>query len=313
MPLARRPWLVSRAGSASGGTLVALAEAARWLTTEEAGLLSTTTELRSGCPGRARRRTRRRPGARARACGTGATSPTTSSPPSSRSASGRTRSRARCCASSSTPSTGSRPVPTGRSRPSSTAGGSSAPSSSTRDATSASTPRRKDVVASGLVWDDTRELLAQKAFLMHEPLGQGHVDRLCRGPELPRLRRGHRAALHERGAAGAGVLTMAEWGRAAFVHPSVSVPSPSTGMTPPRRIGSASRRTRRQGLHPARRVAKGGEQRNGIPPVAWRRAREQRNGVRPRSLHRARKRRGDATNGARPRSPLTSFSATARR
>ena len=35
---------------------------------------------------------------------------------------------------------------------------------------------KKDrLVASGLVWPDTQELLVQKAYLMHQPFGQGHV------------------------------------------------------------------------------------------------------------------------------------------
>jgi hypothetical protein len=35
---------------------------------------------------------------------------------------------------------------------------------------------KKDrLIASGLVWPDTQDLLVQKAFLMHQPFGQGHV------------------------------------------------------------------------------------------------------------------------------------------
>jgi hypothetical protein len=41
---------------------------------------------------------------------------------------------------------------------------------------------KEDVVASGLVWDEARELLAQKAFLMHQPLGQGHVVAFAEDP-----------------------------------------------------------------------------------------------------------------------------------
>jgi hypothetical protein len=41
---------------------------------------------------------------------------------------------------------------------------------------------KDQVVASGLVWDDVRDLLAQKAFLMHEPLGEGHVIAFAEDP-----------------------------------------------------------------------------------------------------------------------------------
>ena len=35
---------------------------------------------------------------------------------------------------------------------------------------------KKDrLVASGLVWPDTQDLLVQKSYLMHQPMGQGHV------------------------------------------------------------------------------------------------------------------------------------------
>ena len=70
--------------------------------------------------------------------------------------------------------------------------------------------KKDQVVGSGLVWDDVRDLLAQKAFLMHQPTGRGPRRRLRRGPEPPRLRRGHGAAVHERGAPGPGVLTSSD-------------------------------------------------------------------------------------------------------
>ncbi|MEW6323113.1 MAG: hypothetical protein AB1635_18750, partial [Acidobacteriota bacterium] len=31
------------------------------------------------------------------------------------------------------------------------------------------------LVASGLIWPENQDLLVQKAFLMHQPMGQGHV------------------------------------------------------------------------------------------------------------------------------------------
>jgi hypothetical protein len=42
--------------------------------------------------------------------------------------------------------------------------------------------RKDEVVASGLVWDDVRDLLAQKAFLMHQPTGEGHVVAFAEDP-----------------------------------------------------------------------------------------------------------------------------------
>jgi hypothetical protein len=39
-----------------------------------------------------------------------------------------------------------------------------------------------EVVASGFVRDEARELVAQKAFLMHQPLGQGHVVAFAEDP-----------------------------------------------------------------------------------------------------------------------------------
>jgi hypothetical protein len=42
--------------------------------------------------------------------------------------------------------------------------------------------KKDEVVASGFVWDDARDLLAQKAFLMDEPLGEGHVIAFAEDP-----------------------------------------------------------------------------------------------------------------------------------
>jgi len=40
------------------------------------------------------------------------------------------------------------------------------------------------LVASGLVWPEVRRQLARKAFLMHEPLGQGHVIAFAEDPNF---------------------------------------------------------------------------------------------------------------------------------
>ena len=42
--------------------------------------------------------------------------------------------------------------------------------------------RKDEVVASGFVWDGARALLAQKAFLMHQPKGEGHVIAFAEDP-----------------------------------------------------------------------------------------------------------------------------------
>ena len=68
---------------------------------------------------------------------------------------------------------------------------------------------KSSLVASGLIWPEGQDLLVRKAYLMHQPFGQGHVIALRRGPELPRLHRSDDAAVHERGAAGPGLLTAA--------------------------------------------------------------------------------------------------------
>jgi hypothetical protein len=44
--------------------------------------------------------------------------------------------------------------------------------------------KKEDVVASGLVWDDVRDLLAQKAYLIEQPLGQGHVIAFAEDPNF---------------------------------------------------------------------------------------------------------------------------------
>ncbi len=42
--------------------------------------------------------------------------------------------------------------------------------------------RKDEVVASGFVWEGARALLAQKAFLMHQPKGEGHVIAFAEDP-----------------------------------------------------------------------------------------------------------------------------------
>jgi hypothetical protein len=164
-----------------GGTLVALAEAARWLTTEEAGLLSTTTELRSGCP--------------------------EVPEPDEDEGGGK---GAGCEDRGDEPYDLISAIQPERERPDNVPGallrveldpehwlsaGLDGGIQVIVDSRRVFSPlkldkgrnvgvyaSRKDVVASGLVWDDTRSLLAQKSFLMHEPLGDGHVIAFAEDP-----------------------------------------------------------------------------------------------------------------------------------
>ena len=41
---------------------------------------------------------------------------------------------------------------------------------------------KESLVASGLVWDEARDQLARKAFLIHQPLGQGHIVAFAEDP-----------------------------------------------------------------------------------------------------------------------------------
>jgi hypothetical protein len=175
--------VISRIGAwvRSGGTLVALAEAARWLTTEEAGLLATTTELRSGCPDK------------------GSTGSSDDKPPEEA-----------CGAREEEPYDLTSAIQPERERPDAIPGallrvrldpehwlsaGSDGAIQVVVEGRRVFSPLRldkgrnvgvyaakKDVVASGFVWEGARELLAQKAFLMHQPLGRGHVVAFAEDP-----------------------------------------------------------------------------------------------------------------------------------
>ena len=57
------------------------------------------------------------------------------------------------------------------------------------------------LLASGLIWPEGQDLLVQQAVPHAPALRPGPRHRLRRGPQLPRLHRGHDAAVHERRAA----------------------------------------------------------------------------------------------------------------
>ena len=62
------------------------------------------------------------------------------------------------------------------------------------------------LIASGLIWPEAQDILVQKAFLMHQPFGQGHVIAFAEEPNYRAFTEGDDAAVHERGVAGAGLL-----------------------------------------------------------------------------------------------------------
>ena len=163
-----------------GGTLVALGEASRWLSTEDVGLLATTTELRSGCPDR-------EPGDEKEGA-----------PPKT------------CGDETDEPYDLETAVLPERERPEAVPGallrvqldeehwlaaGTDGQIQAIVDSRRVFSPLKLDegrnvgvydseeeVVASGFVRNGARELLAQKAFLMHQTLGQGHVVAFAEDP-----------------------------------------------------------------------------------------------------------------------------------
>ena len=42
--------------------------------------------------------------------------------------------------------------------------------------------KRDRLVAGGLMWPDAQDLVAQKAFLVHQPMGQGHIIAFAEDP-----------------------------------------------------------------------------------------------------------------------------------
>ena len=179
-----------------GGTLVTIAEASRWAASERVNLLETRTELRGGRPETEERpstsrielvfgifRQAVRPAAGRRE--PGATPPrSTTTSRSSRSASGpRTRLAAILRVTTDQEHWLS--------------AGQDGELQVLLEGQRVFTPIRLDrgrnvgvyaakdkLVASGLVWDEARDQLAQKAYLIHQPLGQGHVIAFAEDPNF---------------------------------------------------------------------------------------------------------------------------------
>jgi len=167
----------------AGGTLVALGEATRWLTREKVGLLDTKTELRDGRPEAEPSRDDKKEAEK---------------PP------------AKDKESKPEPFDLEKAIQPERERPDAVPGallrvtldpehwlsaGTGGEVHAIVESRRVFTPLKLDkgtnvgvyakkdqVVASGLVWDDVRDLLAQKAFLMDQPTGEGHVIAFAEDP-----------------------------------------------------------------------------------------------------------------------------------
>ena len=44
--------------------------------------------------------------------------------------------------------------------------------------------KKERLIASGLIWPENQDLLVEKAFLMHQPFGQGHVIAFAEDPNF---------------------------------------------------------------------------------------------------------------------------------
>ena len=183
------PGLVTKLRSwvEAGGTLVALGEAARWLTRDKVELLATTTQLRDGRPD------------------------VEPEPADAKKAEGRpAKEPAKEKDAKAEPFDLEKAIQPERERPDAVPGAQLRVSLDPEHWLSAGSDgeicaivesqrvflplkldkgtnvgvyaKKEEVVGSGLVWDDVRDLLAQKAFLMHQPLGEGHVIAFAEDP-----------------------------------------------------------------------------------------------------------------------------------
>jgi len=188
----------------AGGTLVTLAEASRWATASNVGLLDTTLLLKDGRPDV--------PATTGTAGSGGAAAPSTPagppgpSPPAGAAGAAGTPGNA----SGAKPSSPSPPafdydkaIQPDRERPAAQPGaimhiildtehwlsaGSDAETQAMIEGQRVFAPlklnsgrnvgiygKKNRLIASGLIWPEAQDLLVQKAFLMHQPFGQGHV------------------------------------------------------------------------------------------------------------------------------------------
>ncbi|HXY40622.1 MAG TPA: hypothetical protein VEQ10_13185, partial [Vicinamibacteria bacterium] len=166
-----------------GGTLVALGEASRWLTRENVGLLSTTTELKGGKPDvEEKEEDRKAGGSRAREKEgekpqpfdlEKAIQPERERPDAVPGAVLRVELDREHWLSAGTAGQVHAPVDSGR---------VFTPLKLDKGTNVGVYAKKEAVVASGLVWDDSRDQLAQKAYLMCQPRGDGHVIAFAEDP-----------------------------------------------------------------------------------------------------------------------------------
>ncbi|CAN5520197.1 M14 family zinc carboxypeptidase [soil metagenome] len=170
----------------SGGTLITVAEASRWAARERTNLLSTHTLWRDGTP------EREEPEGQSAAAGASTQKPETSKPDTSK------------------PFDFDKAIQPERERPESLAGailrvalypyhwltaglddeiqtvveGSRvfAPIRLNNGTNVGVYARRDRLVAAGLVWDEAQPLLAERAYLMHQPMGRGHIIAFAEDP-----------------------------------------------------------------------------------------------------------------------------------
>jgi len=180
-----------------GGTLVTIAEASRWAANERVNLIETRTELRGGRPEVEERNTSGASGS------SGSTGSGSAQSGGAGQGSGTTTQQAFDYNKSIQPE---------RERPENTPGaivrvttdqehwlnsGQDGELQVMLEGQRIFTPIRLDrgrnvgvyatrdkLVASGLVWDEARDQLAQKAYLIYEPMGQGHVIAFAEDPNF---------------------------------------------------------------------------------------------------------------------------------
>jgi hypothetical protein len=172
----------------NGGTLITLAEASRWAARDRVGLLSTDTLLRDGTPEREQETPAQAPGGQ----------------------SGQGSAGAKPKADPEKPFDYDKAIEPERERPESLAGallrvrldrnhwltaGLDSELQAIVEGARVFAPLKLNagrnvgvyetadrLVASGLVWKEAQPLLAQRAFLMHQPMGRGHVIAFAEDP-----------------------------------------------------------------------------------------------------------------------------------
>lgn len=181
-----------------GGTLITIAEASRWAARDRVGLLATDTLLRDGSPEREADATPTAP-----AASSSSSSPAAGTPPAESNSTARR-------ADATKPFDYDKAIQPERERPESLAGamlrvrldrhhwltaGLDQEITVVTEGARVFAPIKLDagrnvglyqtedrLLAAGLVWKEAQPLLAQRAFLMHQPIGSGHVIAFAEDP-----------------------------------------------------------------------------------------------------------------------------------